>query len=247
MNPTPKSPATNSVDPSASQDQGGELDIRSLEALNRGLRELIQEVRVSQAPAEAADEARAAIERAREILAPHAYSGPFAQASLEGASPNELAFDDIADFFPYSPIVGPRNPISPPIRFKVVDGVVSGRVTWGATYCGPPNHVHGGVVACAFDELLGAVNVVNKVGAMTGTLTIRYRRPTPLFEEIRMEGRHTGTERRKVFAEGKMWHGDTLIAEAEGIFIRIEGDFRAMLTSRTRGSGEPDGDSGSTR
>ena len=79
------------------------------------------------------------------------------------------------------------------------------------------------------DELLGAVNVVNDLGAMTGTLTVRYRRPTPLFEEVRMEGRTGEARGRKVFAQGEIWHGDTLLAEAEGVFIKVADDFRARM------------------
>ena len=124
---------------------------------------------------------------------------------------------DPMELFPYSPLIGRGNPLSPPVRFEVKEGVVHGLGRFGAQYCGPPNHVHGGVVAAVMDELLGAVNVVNDLGAMTGTLTVRYRRPTPLFEEIRMEGRTSETQGRKVFAQGKMWHGDDLLAEAEGI------------------------------
>ena len=81
--------------------------------------------------------------------------------------------------------------------------------------------------------LLGTVNVVNQLGAMTGTLTIRYHRPTPLYREIRLEGRTTGTEGRKVFAAGSMWDGEVLLAEAEGIFISIDGDFRALMIERS--------------
>lgn len=221
------------------QDSSKPPSVSGLEGLNQALRELIQEVRVSEAPVGAIEEALAGVQTARSALAAYTTSGPFAQASLEGAGPHSFVAGNLTELFPFSPIIGPLNPVSPPVRFEVQDGVVTGRANWGPAYCGPPNHVHGGVIACAFDELLGAVNVVNDVGAMTGTLTIRYRRPTPLLEEIRMEGRHTGTERRKVFAEGKMWHGDTLLAEAEGIFVSIEGNFRDELMARGVGHGAP--------
>jgi len=141
-------------------------------------------------------------------------------------------FEETSDpmqLFPYSPVVGRGNAIAPPVEFKVEEGVIQGRVRFGSQYCGPPNHVHGGVVAAVMDELLGAVNVVNGVGAMTGTLTVRYSRPTPLFEEIRMEGRTAGTDGRKVYARGEMRHGDRLLAEAEGVFIKVDDDFRAKM------------------
>jgi acyl-coenzyme A thioesterase PaaI-like protein len=115
------------------------------------------------------------------------------------------------------------------VEFHVIDGVVHGRAIFTAPFCGPPNHVHGGVIALVFDELLGVVTVANRLGAMTGTLTIRYRRPMPILEEVRMEGRPAGVEGREVFVEGSMWHGETLLAEAEGTFVQVTGDMREKL------------------
>ena len=226
---------------SNSQKLGAGEERKSLAALNHSTRGLIDTIRKVQAPAKLLDEARAAVDQANELLAPHIYGGPLGQASLEGGSPMFGEIPEIADLFPYSALVGIYNPLAPPLEISVRDGVVYGKVVWGTAFCGPPNHVHGGMVAAAFDELLGAVNVVNRVGAMTGTLTIRYRKPTPLLEEIRMEGRHTGVDGRKVYAEGKMWHGDVLLAEAEGIFIQIAGEFRtAMLAHYQRQGGDPE-------
>ena len=58
-------------------------------------------------------------------------------------------------------------------------------------------------------------------GAMTGTLTIRYRRPTPLQAEVQVEGRTVNVEGRKVFATGEIRHAGEVTAEAEGIFIDV--------------------------
>lgn len=192
-------------------------------------RRAITAVRTTRAPDAAIDEACAALDRAAQILAPHAHAGPLAQNDLEGGVGLYGRTDDPMVLFPYSPVIGRRNPISPPVELWLEDGVVHGRAVFGAAYCGPPNHVHGGVVAQVLDELLGTVNVMHTVGAMTGTLTIRYRAPTPLFEEIRLEGHQAGVDGRKVYAEGSMWHGDTLLAEAHGIFILVEGETRERL------------------
>jgi acyl-coenzyme A thioesterase PaaI-like protein len=129
---------------------------------------------------------------------------------------------DPHDYFPFSPVVGLYHPLAPPVEVKVGDGVVHGRANLGSAFEGPPGCVHGGVIASMFDELLGIVNIAAGVGAMTGTLTIRYRKPTPLLTDLRFELRHTGVERRKVFAAGEMYAGDELCAEAEGIFILTE-------------------------
>ena len=99
---------------------------------------------------------------------------------------------------------------------------IRGRVTFDYPYEGPPTCVHGGVIAELFDELLGLSNILVGLGAMTGTLTIAYRRPTPLLAPLELAARHTGKEGRKVFAWGGLYHEGELTAEAEGVFIHVE-------------------------
>jgi len=88
-------------------------------------------------------------------------------------------------------------------------------------YEGPPTCVHGGVLAMVFDEMLGAANIMAGSPGMTGTLTIRYRRPTPLRTPLRLEARFVERDGRKIHTWGAMYHGDVLTAEAEGIFIEL--------------------------
>ena len=198
-------------------------------ALAAATRRMIDEVRATNAPANVLMEAQRALEVAERLLSPYRRQGDFAQARLGGGAEAFLGEADPMVFFENSPFIGRANPISLPVVFEVRDGVVHGEATFTAPYCGPPNHVHGGVIAAVFDELLGTVNVVNQLGAMTGTLTIRYHQPTPLFREIRMEGHQAGVEGRKVFAKGSMWSGETLLAEAEGIFISLQEGIRERL------------------
>lgn len=191
--------------------------------LAQATRRLVDLVRRTRASGEAADEALRALERAARLLEPEAHPGPFHQRSLAWSgtyAPVQTAPADLHAFFPYSPLIGERNPLAPPAHFEVQGGRLVGRVTYGAAYVGPPQCVHGGVIAATFDELLGSVNLVNEVGGMTGTLTVRYRSPTPILEEIRLEGWLDRVEGRKVFARGTLHHGDILTAEAEGVFIQ---------------------------
>ncbi len=129
------------------------------------------------------------------------------------------------DFFPTSPVIGLANPVAPPVLVEVVDGKngreIRGTANFSFAYEGPPTCVHGGVIAEVLDEVLGAANIVAGVGAMTGTLTVRYRRPTPLNTDLRVEARSLHQEGRKVFAWGGIYHGDELTAEADGIFIVV--------------------------
>ncbi len=133
----------------------------------------------------------------------------------------------VQEIFPTSPIMGLANPIAPPVVVHVVDGVDGGLPEIRAdawfdwAYEGPPNCVHGGVIAETFDEMLGAAIMVAGNPGMTGTLTIRYRKPTPLRTPLRIEARCLDRDGRKIRTWGGIYHGDRLTAEAEGLFIEV--------------------------
>src|SRR5437899_8819373 len=122
-----------------------------------------------------------ALERYAERLAKYPIS-----RSYEGFAESANAGDTHA-FFDHSPLIGLANPLAPPIRLAVVGDKVEGHVVFGDAYEGPPGHVHGGFVAAAFDEVLGMAQSLTGNPGMTGTLTIRYRRPTPLLTELVFE------------------------------------------------------------
>ncbi len=146
----------------------------------------------------------------------------------EGASEASIApgGDGPQGHADYSPVIGRANPLSPPLALRVEEDVVIGTVTFGHAYEGPPGHVHGGVVAAAFDELLGATQALSGSPGMTGSLTVDYRAPTPLHTELRLEGTLDRVEGRKIFTTARMYNGEQLCAEASGLFISI--DFAKM-------------------
>ena len=133
------------------------------------------------------------------------------------------------DYLPRSPVVGDASPLAPgTVDWEMVadrDGgphslrcVASAVMT--AAYEGPPGFVHGGMIALFFDEILGIANIANGCPGMTGALTIRYRRPTPLYQPLRWEAWVERVEGRRVRSRAKVWHGETLCAEADGVFVQ---------------------------
>jgi hypothetical protein len=130
------------------------------------------------------------------------------------------------DFFTTSPVIGYANPISPPVQIWSVMGEgglpeLRGRAFFDYQFEGPPTCVHGGVIAALMDEMLGAVNILTGSAGMTGTLTIKYRAPTPLLSVLDVVARQTGIEGRKIYAWGALYADGVLTAEAEGIFIKM--------------------------
>ena len=177
-----------------------------------------QMVRTAASP-EVLAEAAAAVERAGAILAPYT---PAWAPSVPAAPATEL---DPHVYFPFSPIIGWYSPIAPPIHcVPQAGGGVVGLGTLGAAYEGPPGCVHGGMIAEIFDEMLGVANITAGVGAMTGTLTIVYRSPTPLYAELRFEAKTESIDGRKVRTHGTLHAGERLCAEADGIFIIVARD-----------------------
>lgn len=152
--------------------------------------------------------------------------------------------DHPQDFFPTSPVVGFLNPVAPPVRIWSVQGEdgrrqLRGAARFGPVYEGPPACVHGGVIAEVFDELLGLAGVVAGQGGMTGTLTVRYRRPTPLLVDLDLEARVTDRQGRKLYCWGGISHRGELTAEADGVFVTVPPErVMAVMSANAGDAGE---------
>ena len=181
------------------------------------MRLVIERLAPSDAPEAELRRAADALERYAEALEAHPrlrYVHGFAESANAG---------DVAAFFDQSPLIGLANPLAPPMSIhKTCERTAEGHVVFGSAYEGPPGNVHGGFVAAAFDEVLGFVQSLSGRPGMTGTLIVRYRRPTPLHTALRFEAEYLRAEGRKLFTESRVYAGDVLCAEAEGIFVSIE-------------------------
>lgn len=197
--------------PDAASPPGPEL-ARLADALRRTT-DLV--VRPGAAPA-LLDKAGALVEQAAALLEPT--TRPWAPS----VPARPLAELEPHSYFPFSPMIGLFSPLAPPIHCERHDGEVRGHGTLGAAYEGPPGCVHGGIIAGLFDELLGVANIVAGVGAMTGTLTIIYRSPTPLYTELELAAHTDSIDGRTVHTVGTLHADGRLCAEAEGIFILVD-------------------------
>lgn len=84
---------------------------------------------------------------------------------------------------------------------------------------GPPGHVHGGVLALVLDQLLGEAAASAATPGMTGTLSLRYRRPTPL-GDVSMEAWLDRSVEYKTYIKGHLKDADgNVTVEAEGLFL----------------------------
>jgi acyl-coenzyme A thioesterase PaaI-like protein len=116
--------------------------------------------------------------------------------------------------------VGLRNAVAPPLAIThVASGLAYAEVDLGAAYEGPPGLVHGGVTAMLLDHLMGETAAASFTRiTFTGTLTMTYRRGTPL-GPLRLDARIDREEGRKVWVVASVSDAQGPTVEAEGIFI----------------------------
>jgi len=196
--------------------------------LARAMRLVIERLVPSDAPEAELRAAADGLERYAEALKAHPRL-----KNIHGY-PESANAGDVGAFFDQSPFIGLANPLAPPITIgKAGPQSAVAKVTFGSAYEGPPGSVHGGFVAAAFDEVLGYVQSLSGNPGMTGTLTVKYRSPTPLHTELFFEAEIVRIEGRKIFAAGWLFAGEVLTAEAEGIFISVSQDkFASLLEQR---------------
>ncbi len=206
--------------------------------LASAMRLVIERLVPSNAPEEELHTAADALERYADALQAHPRLRHF-----EGFAESANA-GDVGAFFDQSPMIGLANPLAPPITVgRAGEKSAVASVVFGSAYEGPPGCVHGGFVAAAFDEVLGYVQSLGGNPGMTGTLTVRYRRPTPLHTELTIEAEFVRCEGRKIFTEARMLAGGKVTAEAEGLFISVDRSrFQALLADRQRREQERDPD-----
>ena len=158
-------------------------------------------------------EVATALERLADVLEPHRATSRWPAPRPDG-TPDPQVWES-------HPLIGPSHPLAPPIRVERHGDRAVGTVTFGHTYEGPPGAVHGGIVAAMFDIILISAASIAEVAGLTGTLTVRYRAATPLFREIRYEARIDEIRARTALVSGRSTVDGVLLAEAEGIFVRI--------------------------
>ena len=142
-----------------------------------------------------------------------------------------------------SPFSGELNAVAPPMRITVGENdrgepALVGSVNIDRLREGPPHTVHGGVVAGLFDEILGAAQRLSGgFGGVTGRLVVRYRKPTPLSDDLEFRAWIHDDRSRRLVMRADCRVGGVVTAESEAVFLRV--DFAGMeQRMRERRAGE---------
>ena len=118
---------------------------------------------------------------------------------------------------------GPRQCDAHPLRpDEESPGHVGGRAQFRRSHVGGNAAAHGGTLPLLFDEVMGRVaNAEQRTVARTAYLHVNYRNVTPVDRWLHVEASIDRQEGRKRWISGKLTDGDTLIADAEGLFIEL--------------------------
>jgi acyl-coenzyme A thioesterase PaaI-like protein len=176
--------------------------------LTESVRELIDATIRTEVDADTVAAATAEIDAVTARLRSRQLDGPYGVRISEG---HQMPWGN--------PVIGMRNPIAPPLVLeRTPDGVVYADFHLGAAFEGPPGHVHGGVSALVLDHVLGESASSAEHPRLTGTISLRYLRTTPL-GDLHAEARIVRTDGITTFAVGHLADADGVTVEAEGVFI----------------------------
>ncbi|HEY2120146.1 MAG TPA: PaaI family thioesterase [Candidatus Acidoferrum sp.] len=110
-----------------------------------------------------------------------------------------------------------------PFELDVDDRRTRGRFILGANYAGGAGFAHGGIIAVVLDEAMGKLSKLTEERAVTAEMSIEYKRPVPVDQEIAVEGWQEEEKGRNKFraAEIRDTQGN-LLARGKGRFVVID-------------------------
>lgn len=113
------------------------------------------------------------------------------------------------------------------LRVEAGEGVsVTAEFEVTPAHQGAPGLIHGGLLATAFDEVMGAVGWLVRIPAVTGRLEIDYVRPVPVGSVVHFRAWCVGQAGRKLYYRADARLGDPrdglLAARAAALFVAVE-------------------------
>jgi uncharacterized protein (TIGR00369 family) len=100
---------------------------------------------------------------------------------------------------------------------------IRGKFRIGAQYQGATGYLHGGMIATLLDEVMAKVSRFRKEHAVTADLTVEYRKPVPVGDELVVEGWETGCDGRLRSREGEIRTASgVVLARGQAKFVVID-------------------------
>jgi acyl-coenzyme A thioesterase PaaI-like protein len=171
--------------------------VRSLQDLTRG----------ADAPDDVITQAAGLIEAVNGLLAPY--------DADEWHSPSGRRMD----------LPNRGNIMQVPVKLTVTDDDrVGGTARFRRFHLGRNGAVHGGALAMLFDSLLGyaAYKLGRSPRQRTAFLHVDYRKIALVEKELQVDAGIDRIEGRKIFVSGRLLDGDTVLCEAEALFLKLQ-------------------------
>jgi acyl-coenzyme A thioesterase PaaI-like protein len=107
---------------------------------------------------------------------------------------------------------------------KTEDGRIRGWARFARFHLGRNGAVHGGAMGMLFDTMLGltTVMVTGSRRQRTAYLKIDYRDIVPIEKELQFDAGVDRVDGRKIFVSGRLSDGETLLTEADALFVRLK-------------------------
>lgn len=107
---------------------------------------------------------------------------------------------------------------------KTDDGRIEGWARFARFHLGRNGAVHGGCLGMLFDTVLGLTSSLLTGGPRqrTAYLHINYRQIVPIEKKLQIAAGVDRVEGRKIFVSGRLSDGDTVLTDAEALFILLK-------------------------
>ncbi|MEZ0366191.1 PaaI family thioesterase [Mycobacterium sp. pUA109] len=171
------------------------------------VRTLQDRARAADAPDEVISEAADLIEKVAALLAPF--------EADEWSSPSGRRFD----------LPNRGNILTIPMQVgKADDDRIRGTARFARFHLGRNGAVHGGALGLLFDSVLGLTSAVltGSRYQRTAYLHVDYRHIVPIEKELQVDAGVDRIDGRKIFVSGRLCDGDTLLTEAQGLFVLLK-------------------------
>jgi hypothetical protein len=196
----------------------GEEPLPQTVALAASLRRLTALALSLEGPSEVIDRLLSELADAERQLAQSVPPDPTPRVGAAVDSDGRVYIDHARD-------IGAFNACFPEYEITVDGDRAFGIVSFPLAYEGPPGLVHGGFLAVFFDSAVQHHNCDVGVAGKTTSLSLRYRRPTPLLTELRFETTRAVAASR-IISDTQLMRDDKVLCEAH--MEAIAGDRAAL-------------------
>ncbi|GAB3033350.1 PaaI family thioesterase [Mycobacterium bourgelatii] len=111
-------------------------------------------------------------------------------------------------------------------KVRTEDGVdrIEGWARFARFHLGRNGAVHGGALGLLFDTVLGLTASVlsGTPRQRTAYLKVNYRNIVPIEKKLQIDAGVDRIDGRKIFVSGRLSDGDTVLTEADALFVRLK-------------------------